>query len=138
MKFYFAGAIRGGREKLNIFIKINELLEKYGEVLDKHVANPNVFELEKNVSHEERYKRDIDWIKECDILVAEASTPSLGVGYEIAYAEKLGKRIICVYDEQVTLSSMICGNNYNEIIKYKDAEDLLTKLETALKGDKNE
>ena len=42
MKFYFAGAIRGGREKLDIYMKINELLEQYGEILDKHVANPNV------------------------------------------------------------------------------------------------
>ena len=67
------------------------------------------------------------------MLVAEVSTPSLGVGYEIAYAERLGKRVICVYDEQITLSSMICGNKYNEVISYKDTEDLLTKLEAAIK-----
>ena len=50
MKFYFAGAIRGGREKLDIYIKINELLERYGEILDKHVANPNVNKIEKDRS----------------------------------------------------------------------------------------
>jgi nucleoside 2-deoxyribosyltransferase len=132
MKFYFAGAIRGGREKLDVFIKINELLNNYGEVLDKHVANPNVFELEKNITLEERYTRDIEWIKECDILVAEVSTPSLGVGYEISYAESLGKRIICVYDKDIKISAMIGGNNHLELIEYSDINDLLTKLENKL------
>ena len=132
MKFYFAGAIRGGREKLDVFIKINELLNNYGEVLDKHVANPNVFELEKDLTLEERYTRDIKWIKECDILVAEVSTPSLGVGYEISYAESLGKRIICVYDKNIKISAMIGGNNHLELIEYSDINDLLTKLENKL------
>lgn len=132
MKFYFAGAIRGGREKLDVFIKINELLNNYGEVLDKHVANPNVFELEKDLTLEERYTRDIEWIKECDILVAEVSTPSLGVGYEISYAESLGKRIICVYDKDIKISAMIGGNNHLELIEYFDINDLLTKLENKL------
>ena len=132
MKFYFAGAIRGGREKLDVFIKINELLNNHGEVLDKHVANPNVFELEKDLTLEERYTRDIKWIKECDILVAEVSTPSLGVGYEISYAESLGKRIICVYDKNIKISAMIGGNNHLELIEYYDINDLLTKLENKL------
>ena len=132
MKFYFAGAIRGGREKLDVFIKINELLNNHGEVLDKHVANPNVFELEKDLTLEERYTRDIKWIKECDILVAEVSTPSLGVGYEISYAESLGKRIICVYDKDIKISAMIGGNNHLELIEYSDINDLLTKLENKL------
>ena len=132
MKFYFAGAIRAGREKLDIYIKINELLEKYGEILDKHVANPNVNIMEKNNSLEEIYNRDVKWIEECDIVVAEVSTPSLGVGYEISYAENLGKRIICICDENINLSAMIGGNKYFELIKYKDANDLVSKLETKI------
>jgi nucleoside 2-deoxyribosyltransferase len=128
MKFYFASAIRGGREKVNICIKINEILEQYGEVLDKHVADPNVNNLEKNRSFEEIYNRDINWLKECDIVVAEVSTPSLGVGYEIAYAEKLGKRIICVYDASINISAMIGGNKTIELISYKDLDDLTKKL----------
>lgn len=133
MKFYFAGAIRGGRERLDIYIKINELLEKYGIVLDKHVANPKVDELEMDSTLEEIYLRDINWIKECDILVAEVSTPSLGVGYEIAYAENLGKRIICVYDVTINISAMIGGNKNFTLIEYKDSNDLLSKLEQLLK-----
>ena len=132
MKFYFAGAIRSGRDNLDIYIKINELLEKYGEVLDKHVANPNVNNMEKNNSLETIYKRDIRWIEECDMVVAEVSKPSLGVGYEISYAENLGKRVICVYDEKINISAMIGGNDYLELIKYKNKEDLIKQLKEKL------
>ena len=133
MKFYFAGAIRGGRDKVDVYIEINKLLEKYGRVLDQHVANPNVFNMEQDFTAEEIYIRDINWIKECDILVAEVSTPSLGVGYEIAYAERLGKRIICIYDESIKISAMISGNKNYEFIKYKDLNELLLQLEEKIK-----
>ncbi len=132
-KFYFAGAIRGGREKVDVFIHINELLEKYGEVLDKHVANPNVNKLEENFSLEERYLRDLKWINECDMVIAEVSTPSLGVGYEVSYAVSLGKKVIALCDEKANISAMIGGNNKIDLIMYKDVEELLSKLDERLK-----
>lgn len=132
MKFYFAGAIRAGRENIEIYIKINELLKKYGVVLDKHVANPNVNKMEEKLTLEEIYDRDINWIKECDMVVAEVSTPSLGVGYELSYAENVGKRIICICDNNTNISAMIGGNRYFELIKYNDSDDLLSKLEDKL------
>lgn len=129
VKFYFAGAIRGGRDKVETFIKINDLLKKYGIVLDEHVANPNVNKLEQNISLEEIYTRDINWIEECDIVVAEVSTPSLGVGYELAYAENLDKPIICLYDENINVSAMIRGNKYFNLMKYKDDDELIEELD---------
>ena len=134
MKFYFAGSIRSGRDKLNVFIEINKILNKYGNVLDKHVASPNVFEIEKNNSEEDIYIRDINWIKECDIVVAEVSTPSLGVGYEISYAEHLEKKIVCLCDETVRVSAMIGGNNKLVLIRYKDDDDLIIKLKEIFKN----
>lgn len=132
IKFYFAGAIRGGREKIDIYEKINNLLRNYGSILDEHVANRNVNELEKDYTQEQIYSRDISWIKECDIVVAETSVPSLGVGYELAYAENLGKKIICIYDENTNLSAMIKGNKYFELIEYNNSSDLLLKLKEIL------
>lgn len=133
MKIYFAGAIRGGRDRVDTYQKINEILDSYGEVLDKHVADPNVNQLEERLSLEEIYNRDIKWLKECDIVVAEVSTPSLGVGYEIAYAEKLGKKIICIYEENINISAMIGGNKAIELISYKDVDELIAKLNEILK-----
>lgn len=134
MKFYFAGAIRGGRDKVNTYIKINELLKKYGTVLDEHVANPNVNNMEKDFSLEEIYKRDINWIKECDIVVAEISVPSLGVGYELSYAERIGKPVICFYESGCRVSAMIGGNKYFKVFEYSDDNELLAKIENELKN----
>ena len=132
MKIYFAGSIRGGREKIDTFIQVGELLEKYGTILDKHVLDPNLSSQGENIPLDEIYKRDMDWIKEADIVVAEVSTPSLGVGYEIAYAESLGKLIICLCDAKANLSAMIGGNENLDLIKYIDNDDLLYKLESKL------
>ena len=90
--------------------------------------------MEANRPFEEIYQRDINWIKECDIVVAEVSTPSLGVGYEISYAEHLEKKIVCLCDETVRVSAMIGGNNKLELIRYKDDDDLILKLEKIFKN----
>ena len=41
----------------------------------------------------EIYRRDIQWISECDMVIAEVTNPSLGVGYEMAYAESINKTV---------------------------------------------
>ena len=134
MKFYFAGAIRGGRDKVQTFIKINDLLKEYGIILDEHVANPNVSKIEENHSLSEIYNRDIRWIEACDMVVAEVSTPSLGVGYELCYAEQLGIPIIVLYDKSVNVSAMILGNPYFDLIPYENDEALIKKLDNKVKS----
>lgn len=98
-KVYFAGAIRGTREKANEYKKIGDFIEEYAEILDKHVVDPELSNMGESLDKTEIYKRDIGWIAESDIVFAEVTMPSLGVGYEIAYAEKLGKKIVCLYHE---------------------------------------
>jgi nucleoside 2-deoxyribosyltransferase len=60
-------------------------------------------------------------INEADFVVAEVTNPSLGVGYELAYAEKIGKPIACLFDNSSDrkLSAMVSGNSYNKIINYR-------------------
>lgn len=128
-KIYFAGSIRGGRKKENDYIKIVEQLEKYGEVLTKHVAYKNLLDNEKKLTNEEIYNRDIKWLKESKYLFAEISVPSLGVGYEIAFAEKYNIKTICMYEKGINPSAMITGNKNIEIIEYKTIDDLLNKID---------
>lgn len=123
-KVYFAGAIRGTREKANEYKKIGDFIEEYAEILDKHVVDPELSNMGESLDKTEIYKRDIEWIAESDIVFAEVTMPSLGVGYEIAYAEKLGKKIVCLCHEGVNLSAMIHGNNNLEVIFYNDVEEL--------------
>ena len=57
------------------------------------------------------YAQDTAWLNECDLVIAECTCPSLGVGYELAYAERLGKPCFVFYDKgRGNLSAMIKGN----------------------------
>lgn len=132
MKIYFAGAIRGGRDKVNDYEKIIHKLQELGEVLTVHVADKNLSSKgEENLSLNDIYDRDMRWLEEADLVVAEVSMASLGIGYELGVAEKLGKRVICFYDTSSTikLSAMIGGNKYFEIVKYNKIEEVLNYIE---------
>lgn len=130
LKIYFGGSIKGGRSKVEDYKKIVDYLKTIGTVLDEHVADPNLQASGESITSTEIYNRDVSWINECDILIAEVTVPSLGVGYEIGYAESLNKRIICLYQNDESISAMIKGNNSMTHISYDDVDELLTKLST--------
>ena len=129
MKIYFAGSIRGGRNDKEIYLLLIEYIRNFGEVLTEHVGSPELTEEgEKDLSDGEIFQNDMNWLKECDALIAEVTTPSLGVGYEIGVAETLGKPILCLFRPEagLRLSAMISGNNrlsvreYNTLNQAKD------------------
>ena len=139
MKVYFAGSIKGGREKQQDYYKLIKYIQKYAVVLTEHVGNvdPSIKEEVKYSSKKDEYVyiRDTKWIDECDLVIADVSVPSLGVGYELGYAEAHNKRIICLYDKNAekTLSYMLSGNKYNEIFYYDKLEDAKKYLLSILK-----
>jgi nucleoside 2-deoxyribosyltransferase len=128
MKIYFAGSIRGGRNDSEKYFEIINYLKKHGDVLTEHVGARTISELgEQNLSSEEIYNRDLKWLEEADIVIGEVSVPSLGVGYEIAKAEKLEKKILCVcqkLEEGREISAMIGGNKNITLKEYNDLVEL--------------
>jgi len=113
MKIYFAGAIRGGREDAQLYEKLIAYLKEKGQVLTEHIGRTDLgWEGETSRKDEEIYNRDIKWLKSADIVVAEVTTPSLGVGYELGIAEKLNIPVLCLYqlDKGNRLSAMVRGN----------------------------
>lgn len=133
MKFYFAGSIRGGREKALWYEELIMFLGGHGEVLTEHIGSRELSSYgESTGTDEDIYTRDVSWIDEADVVVADVSVTSLGVGYEIGYAEAKGKSIICLYqkEEGKRLSAMIAGNKKVILIEYKngdEAKELLAK-----------
>ncbi|MCD4731252.1 MAG: nucleoside 2-deoxyribosyltransferase [Bacteroidales bacterium] len=128
MKIYFAGSIRGGREDVKIYSEIINYLRKYGEVLTEHVADPTLIENgEQNLSDKEIHDRDMDWLNQSEVLVAEVSVPSLGVGYEIRAAVELQKKILCLYrlQKDKNLSAMIGGNPEISVGKYNQMDEAI-------------
>jgi nucleoside 2-deoxyribosyltransferase len=111
MNVYFACSITGGRQDELIYQKLVAALQQDGHhVPTALLASPDVMPLEGVVSAQDVYARDVRWITECDLLLAEVSTPSHGVGYEIGYALSLGKRVLCLYRQGRKVSKMILGN----------------------------
>lgn len=126
MKIYFAGSIRGGRDDKELYLEIINLLGKYGKVLTEHIGDKTLPALgEDGPTDKYIYGRDMAWLNEADVLVAEVTTPSLGVGYEIGRMEGR-KPTLCVYREQngKRISAMIGGNENLKLDKYKDLADL--------------
>jgi len=114
MKIYFAGAIRGGREDAQLYEKLIAYLKEKGQVLTEHIGSTDLSgEGETSSNDEEVYNRDIKWLQSADIMVAEVTTPSLGVGYELGIAEKLKIPVLCLYqpDKGNCLSAMVSGNS---------------------------
>ena len=111
MKIYFSCSLTGGRNDQPVYAAIVEFLLAAGhEVLTAALARPEVLDVEAAVSPNNVYDRDVAWVQGCDVLVAEVSTPSHGVGYEIALALNLGKPVLCVYRTGARVSKMILGN----------------------------
>lgn len=131
MNIYFAGAIRGGREKVYDYQKMVKRFEKNNcNVLTKHVADPNLLQNGEKLTPREIYNRDCAWLKEADIVFADITIPSLGVGYEIAEAEKDGKKVYAIYEYDKNVSGFLRGDPYIEIIAYKNIDEVLKKIDT--------
>ena len=137
-KIYFSGSIYGGRQKLETYKKLVKELQKYGEVLDAEVADDNVLIDEKGKSDNEIFENLEKKLNEADIVFAELTVTSLGVGYEIGYADKLNKKIIGIYDSTVTpkITTMLRGNKRLKIIPYKDINEILSNLGEIIKEEK--
>jgi hypothetical protein len=121
---------------VNTYKEIIDLLKKYGTVLTEHISDPNLSETGEGLSDTDIYKRDMKWLHDANVVIADVTVPSLGVGYEIAKAEELRKPILCLYrnDSESLLSAMIAGNRRITLYRYTDVNDLKIRLELFLKN----
>jgi nucleoside 2-deoxyribosyltransferase len=78
-------------------------------VLTAHLADKTVLASDGELSPETVYERDTAWLRDCDAVIAEVSTPSHGVGFEIAYALERGKPVLCLARAGVRVSKMLTG-----------------------------
>ena len=126
MKIYFAGSIRSGRQDAALYYGIVQQLKAYGEVFTEHVGNTELGVLGQDIGDRRIHDRDLDWLKSSDCLVAEVTTPSLGVGYEIGKATEWGKPVLCLYRRMKgrSLSAMISGSSAVTMKEYQSPTEL--------------
>jgi len=126
MKIYFAGSIRSGRADAALYYEIVRHLKIYGEVFTEHVGDTETGILGQDIGDHKIHDRDLNWLKCADCLIAEVSTPSLGVGYEIGKATEWGKPVLCIFrpSEGRLLSAMISGSNAITLKEYQRHTEL--------------
>ena len=135
-KVYFAGSIRGGRVDAALYQRMIAYIQRTDTVLTEHVGHPELNVLERGRDADaEIYAQDTAWLRESDLLIGECTCPSLGVGYELGYAEKLGKPCHLFYDRSKTqLSAILTGDAYFHIYPYEDPEEVFPILDRILNG----
>lgn len=132
-KVYFAGSIRGGRIDAQLYGRLIRYMQKTAIVLTEHIGSPDLNLMEQGMRDIDIYDQDTSWLRESDVVIAECSCPSLGVGYELAYSEKIGKPCHIFYDRTKTqLSAMLTGNPYFQIHPYGCEEEIYNILDTIL------
>lgn len=131
MNIYFAASIRGGREQLSEYQQIIEHLKSHGNVLTEHIGD-SLLQKEKNLTDHEIYNQDVDWLRESDIIIAEVTTPSLGVGYELGKGKKIEKPILCLYKKNAdkSVSAMVSGNPFCRLRHYSTTEEALQLIDS--------
>lgn len=135
MKIYFCGSIRGGRADAAMYHRIISHIQETDDVLTEHVGDLSRSVLEQGRCKDEQiYKQDTSWLREADLVIAECTSPSLGVGYELAYAESHQIPCYLFYQKKRTqLSAMLNGDPYYHICSYETEEDLMSLIDGVLK-----
>ncbi len=126
MKIYCSGPISGNTDYKRFYLEIINHVISLNHVafsqLNKDFHTPDDF------TDSEIYMRDINWIYHSDLLIAEVSGSSTGVGYEISYALHQKKIPVLVLAhinvKRVTAMLTGCENELLTLKRYSDQNDL--------------
>jgi len=141
MRIYLACTVRGDRGAVAGLRALAAALEADGhELLTTHLLDDNVDRAESQLSEREVYARDVAWLEACDVLVADASGSSFGVGFEVGYvlgrSDHTRQRVLLIYraDRAPQISRLITGNAHPrcETIAYADAGELSARVPALL------
>lgn len=133
MNVYLACTVRGDRGGLTTARAMAARLHEHGHtVVTTHLLADDVEAAESALSERDVYERDISWLDACELLVAEASGSSYGVGFEVGYvlgrSAQSGQRVLLVYDaaRQAHVSRLIAGNVHPNctVHAYRGTEEL--------------
>lgn len=132
MNIYFAGSVRGGRAMQPWYAQIVHELEKYGALISMHTAEEDLPRAgETDVRNTDIWARERERVQMADVVVVDVTLASLGVGYLVAYASTLGKRIVVLVHgtNAHSLSAMIAGDRNVEVHTYATETALTNVLE---------
>lgn len=139
MVIYLACTVRGDRGAVAIARAVADSLECLGHtVLTRHLLDDGIESAESALTERAVFERDMQWLAAADVLIAEASGSSYGVGFEVGYvlgrSDVTGQRVLLLYDtsRRSAVSRLISGNVHPNCTTYpyRGAEDLLRFVRT--------
>ncbi|WP_026852962.1 nucleoside 2-deoxyribosyltransferase [Geothrix fermentans] len=135
MDLYLSCSLTGGRQDQPVVAALVARMEALGHrVLTAHLAAESAMAADGGLSPEAVFERDTAWLRAADAVIAEVSTPSHGVGFEIAYALERRKPVLCLAREGVRVSKMLTGIRQEGVAfrTYGAVDEALAHLETFL------
>jgi hypothetical protein len=134
VNIYLACTVRGDRGAVAVARALADAFEAMGHtVLTRHLLEDGVESAESALTERAVFERDMARLSAADLLVAEASGSSYGVGFEVGYvlgrSDLTGQRVLLVYEagRVALVSRLISGNVHPRCTTYayRDARDLL-------------
>jgi hypothetical protein len=128
MKAYITCPVSHTQKRLDLLPVIKEMVE---------ANNMEAFVFQVGGSAEEIFNRDYGQLKSSDILIAEVSERSHGVGIEIGLSYGLNLKRLLLIEKGNFISKLAQGIPNTVVLEYGDENDLKTKLDQELKKLKN-
>lgn len=75
------------------------------------------------------------YLKSCDLMIAEVSFPSTGLGIELGWANLYNTPIVCIYKEGTKPSVAVYAVT-DKTIGYSDFKDLIDKITDLITSNK--
>ncbi|HEY2434781.1 MAG TPA: nucleoside 2-deoxyribosyltransferase [Vicinamibacterales bacterium] len=143
MRIYLACTVRGDRGAVAALRTLVTALDAIGHtVLTAHLLEDGVDAAEAALTERAVYERDIAWLESCDVLIADASGSSYGVGFEVGYvlgrSDRTVQRVLLLYraDRANQISRLVHGNTHPRctVLKYDNPADLIDRVAEYLSG----
>ena len=127
MKIYFTASTSGNGDLVPLYSQIIKLINTFNVALTSgpQIVSQKMLNEDKKLTSKQIYERQRKRIEVSDIVIAETSKPSHGVGGEIVYALSLGKPVLALVHTKFEdhISPMVAGNpSENFFIEYYDDE----------------
>lgn len=130
MKIYLGFTVAGNRSSVEAAKKILDVLQSMGhEVLTSHLVQEDAWDADRRVAPQEIFARDMKWLSECELFMAEVSGSSFGLGFETGYLLGATQKHTILFFERSAehrISLLITGNTHPNcsLVPYSRLDEL--------------
>ena len=126
MKIYCSGPISSNTNYQHFYLEIIKHVNSLNHIAFSQLNND--FHTPDDITDSEIFIRDINWINNSKLLIAEVSGASTGVGYEISYTLHQKKipvlALAHINVKRVTAMLTGCDNELLTLKRYTDRNEL--------------